>query len=63
MKLKDLKEMPAEERNNVLRNLREELLKERSSVAMGGSAANPGRIKAIRKEIARIRTLEGIEKE
>ncbi|MFH0928764.1 MAG: 50S ribosomal protein L29 [Candidatus Aenigmatarchaeota archaeon] len=39
-----------------LSELRLELAKERSQIAIGGSASNPGRIKEVKKTIARILT-------
>jgi large subunit ribosomal protein L29 len=62
MKLKEIKEMPKEERKESLKSLKDELLKQRGSVAMGGSASNPGKIKALRRTIARIKTIEREEK-
>lgn len=40
-----------------LKSLEESLLKERASVAMGGAPRNPGKIKSLRRQIARINTV------
>jgi large subunit ribosomal protein L29 len=40
-----------------LKSLKEALLKERASVAMGGAPINPGKIRSIRRQIARINTV------
>jgi len=48
---------------NRLNELRLELAKERAQIAVGGSPSNPGRVKEIRKTIARILTeLNKLEK-
>jgi large subunit ribosomal protein L29 len=39
-----------------LNELRLELAKERSQIAIGGSPSNPGRVREIKKDIARILT-------
>lgn len=41
-----------------LKELRLELMKEKGNVEMGGNVKNPGRIRTIRKNIARILTLK-----
>ncbi|MEM5778520.1 MAG: 50S ribosomal protein L29 [Candidatus Aenigmatarchaeota archaeon] len=41
---------------NRLNELRLELAKERGQIAVGGSSSNPGKIKEIKKTIARILT-------
>ncbi|HIH96611.1 MAG TPA: 50S ribosomal protein L29 [Thermoplasmata archaeon] len=58
MKLKEIREMPKEERKETLKSLKDELLKQKGSVEMGGSASNPGKIKALKRTIARINTIE-----
>lgn len=56
IKRRQFKEMSKDDMKKRLNELRIELTKERSQVAVGGSAASPGRIKEIRKTIARIKT-------
>ncbi|MCX8179496.1 MAG: 50S ribosomal protein L29 [Candidatus Aenigmarchaeota archaeon] len=58
MKKKDLKKMNDAELDKLLKDLRLELMKERGNIAMGGSVKNPGRIREIRKNIARILTIK-----
>jgi len=60
-KLAILKKKQMKETNNVdmikrLNELRLELAKEKGQIAIGGSPSNPGRIKEIKKTIARILT-------
>ncbi|MCS7134949.1 MAG: 50S ribosomal protein L29 [Candidatus Aenigmarchaeota archaeon] len=58
MKKKDLKKMNDAELDKLLKDLRLELMKERGNIAMGGTVKNPGRIREIRKNIARILTIK-----
>jgi large subunit ribosomal protein L29 len=50
--------MNKDERDERMKELKENLLRQRASVAMGGSPLNPGLIKSIRRQIARIRTVD-----
>ena len=54
--------MTVEERELKLRELRDELMHERGTAAMGGAPANPGLIRALRTNIARILTVQREEK-
>jgi len=56
MKLKQLKQLSEKELSDQLRELRFELAKERAASEIG-TAKNPGRIRAVRKSIARIQTI------
>jgi large subunit ribosomal protein L29 len=58
----EIRAMSAEDRVKRLRELRDELMHERGTAAMGGAPANPGRIRAIRTNIARILTVQREEK-
>ena len=58
LRVKEIKAMSADERGSKLRELRDELMHERGTAAMGGAPANPGRIRAIRTNIARILTVQ-----
>jgi len=49
--------MDAEAIAKKLSELRDELMHERGVAAMGGAPPNPGKIKALRKNIARILTI------
>lgn len=48
--------MQKEERLKKKKELELELAKERSSAAIGGTVKNPGRLKEVRRTIARINT-------
>ena len=58
LKMKDIRAMNAEERNQKLKELRDELMHERGVSAMGGAPANPGAIRSLRTDIARILTVQ-----
>lgn len=58
MKVKEIKAMNLNDRGAKLRELQDELMHERGTAAMGGAPANPGRIRAIRTNIARILTVQ-----
>lgn len=55
---KDLRGMSVEELNDKRMQLKIELSKERSAVASGTKPENPGKIREIRKTIARIETIK-----
>jgi large subunit ribosomal protein L29 len=57
IKLKDLRKMTREERLEKLKELRDELMKLRMKARIG-TVENPGKIRSIRKTIARILTIE-----
>jgi large subunit ribosomal protein L29 len=54
IKKRQLKEMSRPDLLNRMNDLKLELVKERGQIALGGSPASPGRIREIRKTIARI---------
>jgi large subunit ribosomal protein L29 len=58
IKVKEIKSMSLNDRGAKLRELQDELMHERGTAAMGGAPANPGRIRAIRTNIARILTVQ-----
>ncbi|EQB68282.1 50S ribosomal protein L29 [Cuniculiplasma divulgatum] len=58
LKPDQLRKMNKDERDERMKELKENLLRQRASVAMGGSPLNPGLIKSIRRQIARIRTVD-----
>ena len=58
MRVKEIKAMSQSEQGAKLRELQDELMHERGTAAMGGAPANPGRIRAIRTNIARILTVQ-----
>ena len=53
----ELRDMERDARIERLRELRHELMQERGVQAMGGSTPNPGKIRTIRRQIARILTI------
>lgn len=57
MRMKEIREMPAEERTRRLDELRTELSKLRTMISAGGSVENPGRVRAIRRTIAKMMTV------
>ncbi len=61
LRTKEIRAMDAAARDRKLFELREELMHERGVAAMGGAPPNPGKIRALRKNIARIYTIQGEE--
>jgi len=53
----EVRAQSVEERKTRLADLRRELMQERGVQAMGGSTPNPGKIRTLRREIARIHTI------
>jgi large subunit ribosomal protein L29 len=62
LRAKEIRGMSDEERDKQLKNLKNELLKERAITATGGAPENPGRIRELRRTIARILTIQKEEK-
>ncbi len=58
LRTSEIKEMSEDQRLAKLRELKDELMHERGTAAMGGAPANPGRIRALRTNIARILTVQ-----
>ena len=58
LKPKDLRAMRPDGRDTKLKELNDELMHERGVAAMGGAPASPGKIRAVRKNIARIMTVQ-----
>ena len=58
MRLKEINDMSAEQRMQKLSELRAELSRLRTMISAGGAVENPARVKALRKTIARILTVE-----
>jgi len=56
--MKELRKLKDEDIEKKLNELKLELLKERGNVEMGGNVKNPGKIKVLRRDIARILTLK-----
>lgn len=58
LRSEEIRDLGAEELEEKLSELRNELLREKSMIASGGAPENPGRIKEIRRTIARILTIK-----
>jgi len=57
IKAKQLREMSNEDIIKKLKDMQNELLIERGSSSLGGAPHNPGKIKSLRRQIARIKTV------
>jgi large subunit ribosomal protein L29 len=55
---KDVRKLDTKDRNKKLEEFRLELSKERAKINVGASVSSPGRIREIRKAIARILTID-----
>ena len=62
IKTKKMREMSEKELNDRLMELRLDLSKERASSEVGGTVKSPGRIREIRRTIARILTVKSEKK-
>ncbi|MCS7115446.1 MAG: 50S ribosomal protein L29 [Nitrososphaerota archaeon] len=62
LRVKEIREMSAEERKKRLNEFRTELLKLKTMVKAGGGVENPARMRELRKAIARILTIEREQK-
>lgn len=58
LKPKEIRGMKGEERQNALTEAQKDLMHERGVAAMGGAMRNPGKIRALRRQIARIITIQ-----
>jgi large subunit ribosomal protein L29 len=58
LRTKEIRAMDPTAREKKLRELRDELMHERGVAAMGGAPPNPGKIRALRTNIARIYTIQ-----
>ena len=57
LKAPEIRQMSPDDRVKRLRELQRELMQERGVQAMGGSTPSPGKIRTLRREIARIKTI------
>ncbi|MEM4161139.1 MAG: 50S ribosomal protein L29 [Thermoplasmata archaeon] len=62
LKARDIRAMSPEERKKKLEELEDELMHERGVAATGGAPANPGKLRSIRIQIARMLTVMNEEK-
>jgi len=58
LRTSEIRAMSTEDRTAKLHELEDELMHERGAAAMGGAPASPGKIRAIRTNIARILTIQ-----
>lgn len=59
LRVDEIRNMNPTERQDELDKLRTELIRERAIASAGGAPENPGRIKEIRRTIAKIKTILG----
>lgn len=57
LKTSELREMGKDELQEKLNDLKKEIVEEKGQIETGGFADNPGRIKEMRRTIARIKTV------
>lgn len=57
LRMDEIRDMDTEGRQERLQEFRTELVKIKTMIRAGGSVENPGRVKALRKTIARILTV------
>ncbi|PSG97316.1 50S ribosomal protein L29 [Thermoplasmatales archaeon SW_10_69_26] len=57
MNADELRDLTLDELEEELRDMQQELMHERGVAAMGGQPPDPGRIKELRKTVARIKTI------
>ncbi len=57
LRMKEIREMSVDDRNRRLEEMKTELSKVLTMIRAGGSVENPGRVRALKKTIARIETV------
>ncbi len=58
LKASEIRKMSREELEKKLKELRLELAKEKANIDVGSSVQSPGKLREIRKTIARIKTIQ-----
>ncbi len=58
LRAEEVRKMNANEQQDELDKLKLELIRERAVASAGGAPENPGRVKEIRRTIARIKTIQ-----
>lgn len=53
----EIRDMPKDERDQQLQELRSELMNEKGIASMGGQPDSPGRMRSLKRQIARIETI------
>jgi len=61
LRMKEIRDLTSEEKERRIIDLRAELLRLRAMVKAGGGVEDSGRIREIRKTIARIKTVQALE--
>ncbi len=62
LRMKDIRKMDEKEMGKHMKEMRLEMSKEKANIHIGASVISPGRIKEIRRTIARILTVKGEKK-
>ena len=57
VRMEEMRGMTSEQRQQKLEELRTELSKMRTLINAGGSVENPGRVRALRRSIAQLKTV------
>ena len=58
IRTKDIRKLDEKDRQKRINELRLEFAKERANIAIGANVTSPGRLKEIRKTIARVMTVQ-----
>ncbi len=58
LRKEEIRDMDIDEIDEKIGELKQELLKINTTIASGGAPENPGKIKAIRRTIARMKTIK-----
>lgn len=58
LRKEEIRDMDTDEIDEKIRELRQELLRINTTISSGGAPDNPGKIKAIRRTIARMKTVK-----
>lgn len=62
LRIKDIRDMSSGDRTKKVNEFRTELLRLKTMISAGGTVENPARVKALRKAIAKILTVEHEER-
>jgi len=58
LRVKEIRDMPSEDRKKRLRELQTELVRLKTMIKAGGAVENPARVRELRRAIARILSIE-----
>jgi len=62
LRSKDIRKLSAKEIDEKIIELQRELAKERANIAIGASVSSPGKIREMRRTIARLKTIKAEKK-